>query len=239
LVLIIITSTTFTGKKLLLTNSEQEHSFNMPREYIDLEPYKNEIVALFNNDNTIDAIALRLRTRHQLQVQSRTIKRRLRAWGVRKLNPATTTDSALHDRIKVLFFEAGLEEGEMLAALTADALDFDVALKEVPPVVLSFADTDSLQPSQRRHYEDLVSGVQPKQMVGSRSICEINTPPYLHNRPTHFYFYSSIFYILSSVFTPVTIPFPSCLKTLSPPRRMSPPSCPFFFFFAPLTAYVA
>ncbi|KAN0072054.1 hypothetical protein V8E54_009783 [Elaphomyces granulatus] len=92
----------------------------MPREYIDLEPYKNEIVALFSNDNTIDAIALHLRTRHQLQVQSRTIKRRLRAWGVRKLNPATTTDSALHDRIKVLFFEASLEEDEMLAALTAD-----------------------------------------------------------------------------------------------------------------------
>jgi hypothetical protein len=95
-------------------------NFNMPRPSIDLEPYKDEIVALFRNDNSIEAIALHLRTRHQLQVQSRTIKSRLRAWGVRKNNPATTTDSALHDRIKVLFFEASLEENEILAALTAD-----------------------------------------------------------------------------------------------------------------------
>ena len=53
-----------------------------------------------------------------------------------------------------------------------DALDFDATPKEVTPVVLSFADPDSLQRSQRRafdliadHYEDLVSGVQPKQML--------------------------------------------------------------------------
>ena len=83
----------------------------LPRDHRTLT-----IVALFRNDNSIEAIALHLRTRHQLQVQSRTIKSRLRAWGIRKNNPATTTDSALHDRIKVLFFEASLEENEILAA---------------------------------------------------------------------------------------------------------------------------
>ena len=92
----------------------------MPRKPIDLDPYKNEIIGLFRNDNTIDTIVSHLQTRHQLRVQSRTLKSRLREWGIRKLNPPTTSDSALHARVKVLFFEAGLEEDEMLTALTAD-----------------------------------------------------------------------------------------------------------------------
>jgi hypothetical protein len=92
----------------------------MPRKPIDLDPYKNEIIDLYRNNNTIDTIVSHLQTRHQLRVQSRTLKSRLREWGIRKLNPVTTSDSALHARVKVLFFEAGLEEDEMLAALTAD-----------------------------------------------------------------------------------------------------------------------
>jgi len=64
----------------------------MPCLSIDLEPYKAEIISLFENDNSASSIATTLRTKYNLEITDRTIKSRLREWGIRKWNCTTTSD---------------------------------------------------------------------------------------------------------------------------------------------------
>ena len=91
----------------------------MPRRAIDLEPYKNDIIRIFQN-NTIDAVVYHLENHHQLHVKKSTVKDWLRRWGVRKLNPKVTSNAELHARIQVLFHQVGLEEEEMMHVLHLD-----------------------------------------------------------------------------------------------------------------------
>lgn len=86
----------------------------MPRTTIDLQPYKAEIISLFQNGNSADSIVKQLQNKYNFEVAEHTIKSRLQEWGIRKRNCMTTSDSILHARIKVLFYEVGLEEKDML-----------------------------------------------------------------------------------------------------------------------------
>ena len=95
----------------------------MPRPSIDLESYKTEIISLFQNSNSSASIASLLQNKYNLEVRERTIKSRLQEWGIRKRNRTTTSDTILHARIKILFFQNGLEEKELLRALQDEGFD--------------------------------------------------------------------------------------------------------------------
>lgn len=95
----------------------------MPRPSINLEPYKAEIIFLFQHDNSADSIASILRDKYNLQVQNRTIRSRLQVWGIRKHNRTTTSDTVLHQRIRILFFQVGLEEKDLLRTLQAEGFE--------------------------------------------------------------------------------------------------------------------
>ncbi|KAJ5500858.1 hypothetical protein N7463_008108 [Penicillium fimorum] len=89
----------------------------MPRQQINLEPYRDEIIALFHHGISSDSISRALENCHNIQVKERTIQSRLRKWGVRKRHRTTTGDEALHARIKMLFMQHRLTDKAMLNML--------------------------------------------------------------------------------------------------------------------------
>lgn len=92
----------------------------MPRTSINLEPYQAEITSLFLNNNSAASIANILQNKYNIQVTDRTIESRFQKWGIRKQNRTTSSDTILHARIKVLFYQVGLEEKDMLRTLEAE-----------------------------------------------------------------------------------------------------------------------
>jgi arginine repressor len=95
----------------------------MPRSSINLELYKTEIISLFQSDNSYNSIASVLQNKYDLQITGRTIASRLKEWGIRKRNRTTVSDTVLHARIKILFFQVGLEEKELLHALQNEGFE--------------------------------------------------------------------------------------------------------------------
>ncbi|KAJ5754268.1 hypothetical protein N7533_003811 [Penicillium manginii] len=95
----------------------------MPRQQINLEPYRDEIIALFQHGISSDSISRTLESRYNIQVKERTIQSRLRKWGIRKRSRTTTADEALHARIKVLFVQDRLTDKAMLKLLRQDGYD--------------------------------------------------------------------------------------------------------------------
>ncbi|KAJ5775039.1 uncharacterized protein N7511_000050 [Penicillium nucicola] len=89
----------------------------MPRQQINLDPYKDEIISLFFHGVSSEAICHTLEGHHNIQVKERTIQSRLRKWGIRKRHQKTTSDEALHSRIKMLFMEERLTDKAMLRVL--------------------------------------------------------------------------------------------------------------------------
>ncbi|KAF7523703.1 hypothetical protein PCG10_006459 [Penicillium crustosum] len=89
----------------------------MPRQQINLEPYRDDIITLYHHGITSDAISRTLETCHNIQVKERTIQSRLRKWGIRKRHRTTTGDEALHARIKMLFIQDKLTDKAMLNML--------------------------------------------------------------------------------------------------------------------------
>jgi hypothetical protein len=89
----------------------------MPRQQINLEPYRDEIVTLYHRGDSSDSISRTLESRHNIQVKERTIQSRLRKWGIRKRHRTTTGDEALHARIKMLYLEDRLTDKAMLNML--------------------------------------------------------------------------------------------------------------------------
>ncbi|CAG7915575.1 unnamed protein product [Penicillium olsonii] len=89
----------------------------MPRQQINLEPYRDEIVSLYHDGVSSDSISRALETRHNIQVKERTIQTRLRKWGIRKRHRTTTGDEALHARITMLFWQDRLTDKAMLKLL--------------------------------------------------------------------------------------------------------------------------
>lgn len=95
----------------------------MPRQQINLEPYREEIITLFQHGISSDSISRTLESRYNIQVKERTIQSRLRTWGIRKRSRTTTADEVLHARIKVLFVQDRLTDKAMLKLLRQDGYD--------------------------------------------------------------------------------------------------------------------
>lgn len=89
----------------------------MPRQQINLEPYRDEIVSLYQHGISSDSISRTIESRHNIQVKERTIQTRLRKWGIRKRHRTTTGDEALQTRIKILFLQKRLTDKAMLELL--------------------------------------------------------------------------------------------------------------------------
>jgi hypothetical protein len=98
----------------------------MPRPVIDLEPHKVEIIHLFQNNNSPSSITADIRRRYDISVQCRTIKSRLQEWGIQKQPKGSTTNSALHTRVRTLFFENGLEDKDILLILRREGFSLTV-----------------------------------------------------------------------------------------------------------------
>jgi hypothetical protein len=95
----------------------------MPRPLIDLEPFKAEIIHQYQNDTSCALIEEFLHTQHGIDVNQRTIYSRLRAWGISKQDRTATSNEVLHARIKVLFFQVGLEEKDLLHVLRLEGFN--------------------------------------------------------------------------------------------------------------------
>lgn len=95
----------------------------MPRQQINLEPYRDEIITLFQHGISSDSISRTLESRYNIQVKERTIQSRLRQWGIRKRSRTTTADEVLHARIKMLFVHDRLTDKAMLKLLRQDGYD--------------------------------------------------------------------------------------------------------------------
>jgi hypothetical protein len=95
----------------------------MPRPSINLEPYKAEMIELFTNNMSLSSLQEFLSDRYGININQRTIHSRLRAWGVHKQNRTASTDTVLHARIKVLFFQVGLEEKDLHHVLKCEGFD--------------------------------------------------------------------------------------------------------------------
>ncbi|KAJ5466578.1 hypothetical protein N7539_009534 [Penicillium diatomitis] len=88
----------------------------MPRQQINLEPYREEIITLFQRGISSDSISRILQSRFNIQVKERTIQSRLRL-------RTTTADEVLHARIKVLFMQDKLTDKAMLKLLRQDGYE--------------------------------------------------------------------------------------------------------------------
>ena len=91
----------------------------MPRPTIDLEPYKAQIIELYQNNNSSADIASFLWQNFEVKVGERTIKRRLQTWEQRKRHVTNDTPE-LQLRITSLFVECCLKNDDILEVLKAE-----------------------------------------------------------------------------------------------------------------------
>jgi hypothetical protein len=107
----------------------------VPRIYIDIEPYKDELIDLVQCDDghgyTYEELRDWLFDEHNISIQPRTIRRRFAEWGVRKLNKNASDSS--YDEIKrhiwTLFFDVGLNDIEILRVLNRQG--FNIRYKKL------------------------------------------------------------------------------------------------------------
>jgi hypothetical protein len=92
----------------------------MPRPSINLEPYREEISHLYRTNVSRVDIARTLQSWYGIQVSDDTIKLRLKVWGIQKVNHTASKDTVLHARIKVLMYQVGLSEVEILHVLRCE-----------------------------------------------------------------------------------------------------------------------
>ncbi|KAL4956709.1 hypothetical protein BDW69DRAFT_70105, partial [Aspergillus filifer] len=91
----------------------------MAPQPINLEPYKEEIIDLYKTGSYTNTIALYLGRKYDVKVSIRTIKSRLKNWGIVR-NFSQGKDPALHARIKVLMYHVGLGEADILKVLRSE-----------------------------------------------------------------------------------------------------------------------
>ncbi|KAL4962587.1 uncharacterized protein BDV14DRAFT_178267 [Aspergillus stella-maris] len=95
----------------------------MPRPSINLEPFQAEISNLYQTGTNPRAIADIISNRYGIKVGERTIKSRLSIWGSQKSNRTASRDTVLHARIKVLIYQVGLSDEEILHTLKLEGYD--------------------------------------------------------------------------------------------------------------------
>ncbi|KAJ5788189.1 hypothetical protein N7457_003179 [Penicillium paradoxum] len=93
------------------------------RPRVDLEPYKPEIIELFEKKMKSDDICKHLKRQHDIQISARTLTKRLQLWGVKKKVESNTSNEALHARIKNLFFDVGLSDQDIVTVLHDEGYD--------------------------------------------------------------------------------------------------------------------
>ncbi|KAJ5207272.1 hypothetical protein N7472_003720 [Penicillium cf. griseofulvum] len=93
------------------------------RPRVDLEPYKAEIIGLYEKKMKSDDICKHLKRQHDIQISSRTLSKRLQLWGVKKKMENNSSNEALHARIKNLFFDVGLTDQEIVTVLHDEGYD--------------------------------------------------------------------------------------------------------------------
>ena len=86
---------------------------------IDLTPYKDCIISLFQSDVTVEEISMHIRSRFGFIAEPRTIRRRLSQWEVRK-RVRTDDTPQLCVRIAALFYQSCLPEQTLLMALKSE-----------------------------------------------------------------------------------------------------------------------
>jgi uncharacterized protein len=92
-------------------------------EVTSLEPFKENIIKLFSEDNLpIIDIARRLNLDHGLDVSERTISRRLTAWKVPRKKTRITATEDLRDRI-AYHYNKNLNDEQIAAALVSEGFD--------------------------------------------------------------------------------------------------------------------
>ena len=95
-------------------------SSNRGRKAIDLEPYRDEIISLYSSSTSVNSIRTSLQEKYNLQISKRTLENRLQQWEIRRQDRTIASNPLLHARIRVLFFQVGLEDKELLSVLQKD-----------------------------------------------------------------------------------------------------------------------
>ena len=90
------------------------------RRAINLDPYKDEILSLYTSRTTVTSILTLLYKKYNIQISKRTLESRLQSWDIQYQNRTLISDPLLHARIRVLFFQVGLEEKELLSVLQTE-----------------------------------------------------------------------------------------------------------------------
>ncbi|KAL4864173.1 hypothetical protein BDV12DRAFT_205896 [Aspergillus spectabilis] len=89
----------------------------MPRPRVDLEPYWTEITNLYQTGTHPDTLSEFLDSQYGVK-------------GIQKQNRTASADKILHARIRVLFYQVGLEEKEMLRVLQYEGFEIEAAQVE-------------------------------------------------------------------------------------------------------------
>jgi uncharacterized protein YehS (DUF1456 family) len=95
----------------------------MPRPSINLEPYKAELINLYQNSASIQSLQTFLLNQHGIQLTTQTIESWLQKWGIKKQNYMASSNIVLHAHIRILFFQVGLEEKDLFHILKAKGFD--------------------------------------------------------------------------------------------------------------------
>ena len=93
----------------------------MPRPQIDLSAHKEEISNLFLRDSTIDSICAHFQQRYSINISHRTLKRRLREWGLRRMPEKAADNPAIRQRIATLVRD-GLHDKDISASVQREGL---------------------------------------------------------------------------------------------------------------------
>lgn len=67
---------------------------------MDLEPYKAEIIGLYEKKMKSDDICKHMKRQHDIQISARTLTKRLQLWGVKKKMENNSSNEALHPESK-------------------------------------------------------------------------------------------------------------------------------------------
>ncbi|EED21282.1 hypothetical protein TSTA_085130 [Talaromyces stipitatus ATCC 10500] len=82
----------------------------------DLYQFQEEISSRFLDGETMEDIAEYLTNEYQYEINSRTIRRRLKEWGIKR-RVRTIDKENLDNQIMILFFQCGLSDDDMHSAL--------------------------------------------------------------------------------------------------------------------------
>jgi hypothetical protein len=89
----------------------------MVKTQIDLGPYRAQMITWFQDENkTVDEIVDLLHLSYDKSIAPRTVRRRLKDWGITKRTRVENT-AVLRARIAYMFCVLGFTDDEMLHAL--------------------------------------------------------------------------------------------------------------------------